>query len=72
MDLVEEIENAHLGPNKGPGAARPFGDAGAEYLMKHGGTIEHFAKIGKKTATLPFGETLSTHYLKPPRTIGTL
>lgn len=47
-DLRTEIESAGLGVNKGPGAARYFGDAGNEYLQKYGGTVEHFAKIASK------------------------
>lgn len=47
-DLREEVENAGLGTNKGPGAARFFGDAGAEYIKQYGGTVEHFARIASK------------------------
>jgi len=46
-DLREEVENVSLSANKGPGAARFFGNAGTEYLNKYGGTVEHFAKIGR-------------------------
>jgi hypothetical protein len=67
--LREEVENAYLGANKGPGAARFFGDAGTEYIKKYGGTIEHFAKIGKGSP-LP-RDTLPTLFLEPPRTIDT-
>ena len=69
IDLREEVENESLGANKGPDAARFFGDAGTEYIRKYGGTIEHFAKIGKGS---PFPrDTVLTLYLKPPRTIDT-
>jgi len=68
-DLREQVENAYLGANKGPGAARFFGDAGTEYIKKYGGTTEHFAKIGKGFSLLR--DTLPTLYLKPPRTIDT-
>lgn len=47
-DLREAVENAGLATNKGPNAARFFGDAGAEYLREHGGTVEHLAKIASK------------------------
>jgi len=69
-DLRQEVENACLGANKGPGAALFFGDAGTEYIKKYGGTIEHFAKIGEGFP-LP-RDPLPTFYLKPPRTISTL
>ena len=69
-DLREEVENLTFGANKGPGAARFFGNAGTEYLNKYGGAVEHFAKIGKDSV-LP-QETLPTFYLKLPRTTNTL
>ena len=52
-DLRVEVENLSLGTNKGPGAARFFGSAGTEYLNKYGGTVEHFAKIGKDSRLPP-------------------
>ena len=52
-DLRVEVENLFLGANKGPGAARFFGSAGTEYLNKYGGTVEHFAKIGKDSRLPP-------------------
>lgn len=55
-DLREEVENASHGVNKGPGAARFFGDAGTEYLKRYGGTVEHFAKIGNGSHRPPLRE----------------
>lgn len=59
-DLREELEIAGLGANKGPGAARFFGDAGTEYLRKYGGTVEHFAKIGEDPHHPLYREAIST------------
>jgi acetyl-CoA acetyltransferase len=42
----EEIELAELGKNHGPGAPRMFSNGAQEYFVKHGGGIEHLAKIG--------------------------
>ena len=68
-DLMGEVEKAYLGANKGPGAARLFGNAGTEYIKKYGGTVEHFAKIGKDSHLPP--EALLTYCLKPLRTTDT-
>jgi len=46
-DLRKNIQDSSLGANKGPNAGQFFGDAGTEYLKKYGGTVEHFAMIGK-------------------------
>jgi sterol carrier protein 2 len=43
--LTHEIEGGTTA--KGPSAARMFGNAGKEYLKKHGGSFEHLAKIGE-------------------------
>lgn len=69
-DLRVEVENLSLGANHGPGAARFFGNAGTEYLNKYGGTVEHFAKIGKDSRPPPL-EKFPTLHLKPPRTTNT-
>ena len=72
-DLIEEVENAGLGANQGPSAARFFGDAGTEYLKRYGGTVEHFAKIGKDShRSPPSQEALLTLHSKPPRTTNIL
>jgi len=41
-----EVEQEFLGENHGPGAPRQFSNGAKEYFMKHGGGIEHLAKIG--------------------------
>jgi acetyl-CoA acetyltransferase len=43
---IEEIELAKLGENYGPNAPRMFSNGAQEYFIKHGGGIEHLAKIG--------------------------
>ena len=61
IDLREEIESVSLGANKGPGAARFFGNAGTEYLNRYGGTVEHFAKIGRGSRRHPKELFLHAH-----------
>ncbi|KAJ7227102.1 sterol carrier protein 2 [Mycena pura] len=43
-----EIEKEGLGENHGPGAPRLFSNGAQEYFQKHGGGIEHLAKIASK------------------------
>lgn len=59
-EAIIAVENSTLGPNKGPGAPRMFGDAGTEYLRKYGGGVEHLARIGL------FSQFLIYHILTGP------
>lgn len=44
---TQELEEAGLGKNRGPGAPRMFANGAQEYFQKYGGNIEHLAKIGE-------------------------
>ncbi|KAI5119796.1 hypothetical protein M0805_006593 [Coniferiporia weirii] len=48
FDHVVEMTEETLGINHGPGAPRMFGNGVQEYFQKHGGGIEHLAKIASK------------------------
>jgi sterol carrier protein 2 len=48
MEKAVQVMSAQHGLEPAPIAAQIFGNAGIEYMEKHGATNEHFAKIGEK------------------------
>lgn len=53
LNMMTEMTEETLGANHGPGAPRMFSNAGKEYMVKYGASIDHFAKIGKRLMAYP-------------------